>query len=181
MNKSVRLFFAVNLPESLKEEIAKLFLGEIPRDKWRLVLSENLHITLCFLGYCPEERIAQLQEKAAELQSFPAFKAELNGIGHFKGRVLWIGVGKGSDELNVLGRKVMDIAGVHDDRFHAHVTLGRNKGMRKQETDALIEGLRENDFKREISVESFELMSSQLRKQGPLYKKVFSVKLGPAQ
>ncbi len=179
MDKELRLFFAVNLPKEVKQEIAEKFLPLIPADKWRKVLPENLHVTMQFLGYLPREAVNRMQADVQQLQNFEAFEAELNCVGHFKGRVLWIGVGKGTEEFNLLNSKLQQAIGTHDERFHAHVTLARNRGARKQETDELIEKLRGIGFKKKIQVESIELMHSILHKTGPEYSVVSSIKFGP--
>jgi 2'-5' RNA ligase len=175
MDKELRLFFAVNLPKEVKQEIAEKMLPLIPADKWRKVLPENLHVTMQFLGYLPREAVNRMQADLQQLQRFEPFEAELNCVGHFNGRVLWIGIGEGTEEFNLLNRKLQEISGTHDERFHAHVTLARNRGAKKQETDALIEKLRAIGFRKKSPVESIELMRSELHKAGLEYSVVFSV------
>jgi len=177
MDKQLRLFFAVNLPKEVKQEIAEKFLPLIPADKWRKVLPENLHVTMQFLGYLPGDAVNRMQMDVQQLQRFEPFETELNCVGHFKGRVLWIGIGKGIKEFNLLNGKMQEIIGTHDGRFHAHVTLARNRGAGKEETDVLIEKLSAIGFKKKILVESIELMRSELHKAGPEYSVVFSILL----
>ncbi len=180
MNEKQRLFFAVNTPEALKQEISEKILPLIPKDKWRKVLPENLHVTLHFLGWLPKGAIKRLQEQVEPLKLFESFEAEVNCVGHFKARVLWLGIGKGSEEFNLLNSKLQEAIGSRDERFHAHITLARNKGAKKQEVERLVERLGENLEARNVLVKSLELMVSQLRKQGPKYSVVFSVPfIGP--
>lgn len=184
MNKTKRLFFAVNLPKEYKREIAETFFPLIPKDKWRIVLPENLHITLLFLGNVSAERIARLREQAMQLQDFGAFEAEVNCAGHFGGRVLWLGTGKGTEELNLLCGKLQQavfspgfLQGKKaDERFHAHVTLARNRGADSRQAQQLVEEMRVKLQPRKIPVLGFELMESFLHKAGPEYREVFSVK-----
>lgn len=175
MSEQKRLFFAVNLPEEIKREISEKLLSEIPKDKWHKVKEENLHITMRFLGYLPREAINELKDKVVQLAEFDSFEAELSGIGHFRNRVLWIGTGRGTDELNLLSKKLCSALGVREDRFHAHVTLARNKGSRAKETDALIEILRKKGLRAKIQVNNIELMESILHAAGPEYKRAFSI------
>ena len=72
-----RLFFAVNLPEQVKKQLAEKMLPQIPKEQWRKVLPENLHITMHFLGYLPKEAVAKLMEQAKALESFESFEAEI--------------------------------------------------------------------------------------------------------
>ncbi len=177
MNKQKRLFFAVNLPDKVKEEISKTILPKIPKEKWRTVKKENLHITMRFLGHLPEQAIGELQEKTNVVGNSEEFYAELKGVGHFKNRILWIGTGEGTNEFNLLSKKLCEALGVLDKRFHAHITIARNRGSKPKETDELIEGLRKQKFERRITVRSVDLMESILHKAGPEYKKVFLTEL----
>jgi 2'-5' RNA ligase len=176
-SKRLRLFFAVNLPQEVKEEIAEKLLPEIPKDKWRKVKAGNCHITMRFLGYMPDDAVRRIEEQAGALKDFDCFEAELTGIGHFKNRVIWVGTGKGTEELNLLSKKLCSALGVQEERFHAHVTLARNRGSGAKETDSLIERLRKKGFSGKIVAESIDLMESVLHTSGPEYKKLFSVRL----
>lgn len=173
-NESKRLFFAVNLPNEVKQEIAEKVLPQIPKDGWGRVSKENLHVTLHFLGHLPKEAIKRLQEQVEQLQKFDCFEAEINCAGHFKGRILWLGFGKGTQEFNLLDRKLQKAIGTHDDRFHAHITLARNKGAEKKQAQEIVEKIR-NLFKRKIQVKSIELIESKLESSRPKYSVLFSV------
>ena len=176
MNKSLRLFFAVNLSDEIKKEIAETILPLIPADKWRKTLPENLHMTMHFLGHLPVDAVNKMEGETKPLQAFEPFEAEINCVGHFKGRVLWLGIGKGTEDFDLLNRKLQQAIGTQDDRFHAHITLARNKGAGKNETDALVERMRGIGFSKKVRIESMDLMGSELHKAGPKYSKVFSVK-----
>ena len=179
-NEKKRVFFAVKLPEEVKQQIAEKLLPLIPKDKFRKVLQENLHVTLHFLGWLPKEAVKQLQEKVEPLQHFEAFEAELNCVGHFKGRVLWLGFGKGTEEFGLLNRKLQACLGTHDERFHPHVTLARNKGAGKKQAEEIVERLRKELRPKKIQVKGLELMLSQLRKAGPKYSVVHSTRFTQA-
>jgi 2'-5' RNA ligase len=177
MNGNKRLFFAVNLPSSLKQEIAETVLPLIPKEKWRKVLPQNLHITIQFLGYLPKEAVMELQAKTGPLQKIEAFEAEVNCVGHFKNKVLWLGIGKGTEEFGLLSKKLEEALGTSNGRFHAHVTLARNRGAEAAEVKAIVEKIRPLLRSRKIPVESLDLMESFLQKAGPRYEKVFSIRL----
>jgi len=169
MEKTKRIFLGVRLPLELRKEIAEKLLEKIPKEKWRKVLPENLHITLKFLGNLDEKAVSELKEKCKALEEFEGFEAELKGVGHFKGRVLWIGTGKGTEEFNLLSNKLNKIIGLRDNRFHAHATLARNKGAGKEETDKLIEEMRKEKICWKFKVNGFDIIESQLSKAGPTY------------
>jgi len=175
MTENARLFFAVNFSEELKERIFKELVEEIPKNGFGKVGRENLHITLAFLGYFLKEKFLELQEKAMQLKNFESFEAELDSIGHFKGRVLWLGTGKGTEEFNLLAKELCEAISVQNEEFHAHLTLARNKGAKKSEFDTVVEKLRGKKFFEKINVKGFDLMQSTLSPKGPVYKKIFSV------
>lgn len=58
-----RLFVALDLPETVRDEIATWSRGELSDPALRPVPRDSLHITLAFLGYTPEgdiERLGQI-------------------------------------------------------------------------------------------------------------------------
>ena len=176
MNKeSKRLFFAVNLSEEVKQEIFEKVLPLIPKEGWGKVSKENLHVTMHFLGQTPEEVIKRLQEQVEPLQEFDCFEAEINCAGHFKGNIIWLGFGKGAQEFNLLNKKLQKAIGTQDSRFHAHITLARNKGAEKKQAQEIVEKIG-NMFKKRIKVKSIELVESTLRSDGPKYNILFSVR-----
>ena len=174
--KKNRLFVAVNLPEKTKNGIAA-FLESIPKDGWGKVRQENLHITLCFLGWIEESKLNEIKTELEKLSGFGEFEMELNGFGHFDGRVLWIGIGKGAEELNALSKKTGKLLGAIDERFHAHITLARNKGAKRKYAAEIIEKLRKTAYREKIIVKSIDLMESRLQTIGPVYRKLFEASL----
>ncbi len=174
--KMKRIFFAVNVPEEVREEIAENVLSQIKGEGLKKVEKENLHITLAFLGYVPAEKVKEIEGKIGKL-SFPGkFEAELNGIGEFGGRVLWIGVKKGGKELEEIAGKLNEALGLKE-RFHAHLTIARNKRMDRARFRELVEGLKKKEFSRGFRAESVDLMESVLAPKGPEYKKLFGFRL----
>jgi len=175
--ENIRLFFAVNLEPALKQEIAEKILPLIPKDKWRKVLPENLHVTMQFLGHLPREAVAEIEGKVSVLKDFESFEADLNCAGHFGNRVLWLGFGKGTEEFNLLNSKLQQVLETHDERFHAHVTLARNRGEKGEELEKLVEKIRKVWQAKRVWVKNLDLMKSQLQKSGPKYSLVFSTAL----
>jgi 2'-5' RNA ligase len=90
-----------------------------------------MHITLQFLGDVKSANLPRLANDLTGITKLTAgFDLELSGVGCFSSRVLWAGIGAGSDSLNRLAHAVRGVAtrlGAHDEKreFNAHVTLGR--------------------------------------------------------
>ncbi|MCX8158284.1 MAG: RNA 2',3'-cyclic phosphodiesterase [Candidatus Diapherotrites archaeon] len=170
-----RLFIAVSVPENIKQEINNLVLN-LKKNKCleglRFVEKENLHITLKFIGYMPEEKLDELIS-ALDKVSFKPFNIEIKGFSHFKYRVLFIDIIKGRDFLESLAFRINETLGTHDN-FRAHLTIARNKNMQKDNFLEVLDILNKEDFNQSFSVKSFELIESVLYSHGPKYKTIFS-------
>ena len=64
-----RLFVALDLPGKLREGIVRWGHDELRDPALRMVAPESLHVTLAFLGYLPEEKIARLGEIVCGLRA----------------------------------------------------------------------------------------------------------------
>lgn len=124
----IRAFLGLDLPPDLRGALRlKQFLLPMPRK----IDSEAMHLTLVFLGDCPEPALEAAHEGFLALQE-AAFPLTLQGLGLFGGDRLhaaWAGVAA-SPALGHLQAKVETIARragcpVPRRKFHPHVTLGR--------------------------------------------------------
>ena len=105
----MRLFIAVPLPLSLATRAATILPETV--GGLRRVPSENLHVTLAFLGYTPDERlpdaIAAAEAAAVKVE---AFRLVFVRLGRFpergRPRVFWLGIAEGQDSLLRLGAAV---------------------------------------------------------------------------
>jgi 2'-5' RNA ligase len=143
-SQKIRSFIALELSDEVRGELSRILglLKEANADvKW--VRPESVHLTLKFLGYVPEGRIASLAQKLKEIaQSASPFEIVLDGIGIFPdwshARVLWIGVGEGSDRVKDLASRVeeaMALEGFEKEKrsFSSHLTLGRIRGAKNKD------------------------------------------------
>jgi len=168
-----RIFIAVNLPNELKKEIFETISSKLPNADCKIVAEKNLHITLKFLGYLPEEKINKIKEKMKAFQGFERFKIKLEKIGSFGNKVLWIGLSEGTEQLNLISDKLNKLLELTDDRFHAHITIARNKSLKANEVIELIENLNSEKLEKEFTAKNMGLMESVLSSTGPTYSILF--------
>ena len=144
--------------------------------KW--VNSENIHITLKFLGDTEESLLPEIQQRLSKkLFNYKPFCIRISGVGSFPPgkhpRVIWVGTEE-SSSLKALQAEVeseMEALGyaAEERPFLAHITLGRVKSGRR-----LTEVARKLADSRETAIGNFEvrsikLMKSELGRGGPVY------------
>lgn len=133
----MRLFFAIPLPKTLKDELADF---QARARKTGLSASwpnpKDLHLTLAFLGEQDVSRMAALMEIAGPVAArHPRFMLKTSVLGGFpsdrSARVLWLGLEEQSSLRTLAGdlREGLRAAGVDFDEkpFKAHLTLARAK------------------------------------------------------
>lgn len=128
---TLRLFFALPCPPELAAAICiwrdGLALGGKP------VATDNLHLTLAFLGQQPRARLEELQLLAAAIEAAP-FTLELDRLGGHRG-TLWLEPNRMPAALAALAtdlqQRLLAIGIATDSRpFRAHLTLLRHAGAR---------------------------------------------------
>ncbi len=112
-------------------------LPEAARVRW--AVSENLHLTIRFLGATAGDRVPDVAAAAeAAARAAAPFRARLAGAGAFpardRPRVVWLGIVEGASELAALAGALSDEMASRgwepDERpFQAHLTLGRADGV----------------------------------------------------
>ena len=133
----VRAFIALELPDAMQRELDKLsvelrkLLSDLPL---RWVRTENIHITLKFLGKTSQEDLARIQAIIdQQARKMAPIQVEFSEFGVFpnahKPLVLWVGV-KAPAELQVLQQGIeeslAEIGYPAEKRgFAPHLTLAR--------------------------------------------------------
>jgi 2'-5' RNA ligase len=169
---SKRLFIGLELPESIRAELARLD----PRVKGlRWLPAEQLHLTMSFLGEVDAASEERLRESLAPIH-VPPFFLPVTGVGAFGGErpsVVWAGVGKGHPHLFALHKHIQDAvlrAGLEADLrpFHPHITLGRARDVSRAALKPFLRQYSESEF--DIwKVTGFALFSSRPGPQGSVY------------
>jgi 2'-5' RNA ligase len=133
----VRLFIAVDVPDVIKDAIERDVVGPLrdtlPGARWSR--PEGRHLTLKFLGEVAHERVDGVGEALSGAASrHVGFDAAFDTLGGFpnlrRPRVLWVGIGRGSDPLGALAADVegtLEALGfpTEDRPFRGHFTLAR--------------------------------------------------------
>lgn len=132
---SLRLFWALPLPVELRDVLASWQrAAAVAGARW--VASENLHLTLAFLGSRPAAELdAILAAGRDALSGHPPFVLRTSKLGTFPSprstRVLWLGLAP-SPALSALAQDLRRTMAVHGCKtepgpFVAHLTLARFK------------------------------------------------------
>ena len=182
----MRLFVAINFNDEIKKQI--LLVQEQLRSqafKGNFSRSENLHITLVFLGEVQKEKLESLFQIMDEIKA-PPFEIRFNSTGcftHSRKELWWIGADRspgtdGSPGFPVLLSihaqllsRLLDAGFPVDTRpFKAHITLAREVKHSERIT------LYKPDIK--LKVDRISLMKSEQISGVLTYTEIFGKKLG---
>jgi len=175
--QGIRSFVAVEIPASIRNEIAKL-QEEIDLPGVRLVNPDLIHVTIKFLGDVPPFKVDRVVE-ALRAVNLPAFTARVAGIGAFPGRsirVVWIGAEGDFEPLFSAVEDALAPLGFpwEGRKFTSHATIARVGRPAPETTDILTLKLapyRKIDLG-EFTAEEFILKKSTLTPAGPIYEDV---------
>jgi len=190
MKQTVRTFVAVEINDAIRAragELIELLRGSGGDVKW--VETQNLHLTLKFLGDVPSRNIPRVCDAvaggAAEVEPF---FVEVCGAGAFptagRPRTVWLGVGDGLEEMIALHDRIqspLKKLGFRPEhrRFHPHLTIGRVRrgGPGVADLGQLIK--QQADFPAgRLQVSKVTVFSSQLERAGPIYAALSRANLG---
>lgn len=170
----IRAFLGIDLPPAIRGAAqVQQFLLPLPRK----VDPEDLHLTLVFLGNCPEDTLEAAHEGFEALRE-PRFSLHLQGLGLFgkdKPHTAWAGLAP-SPALTHLQAKTETIARragcpIDARKFVPHVTLGRfptpapPDAMRLERAIAMGQGFRSEPWE----VTELTLWRSRLTGKAPRY------------
>ena len=185
-----RTFIAVELPRDIRDACVGLqesLARAAPEVKW--VEEENLHVTLLFLGEVDDRDLIGVCRGVQKVcTGIEPFSLTVAGAGCFgdarRPRTIWVGTGEGTAELvalhHALEEKMVETSRYRREarQFTPHITLGRAKG--DDAAEALPEALaREREWTGgECDVTQVRVLSSELRREGPVYAVLSTAKLG---
>lgn len=131
MSDSRRLFFALELPGDIQQQIIQWRAASFPADVGRPVAAANLHLTLAFLGDVSADKQQALAALAGRIRQ-SGFTLTLDDAGQWlRSQVLWLGTRqppRGLLQLANMLRAQAARSGCYQSPqpFHPHITLLRN-------------------------------------------------------
>lgn len=159
-----KIFIEIEVPNKLKKRLTEKI------EKWRELpvkwtKSENLHITLMFLGYVDESVIPEICLKVSQAASTAepldlSFDKIEIGPSAEKAQMIWFS-GEANDDLKNLHQKIekeLGIFHIEKKHFRPHITLGK---IKKGQWEILKETpIIQEEFKTFVPVENIFVMGS---------------------
>jgi len=186
----MRLFTAIEMPESVIDEISTWWQGaclHLPAAEWRDISKQNWHLTLAFFGDIPGQDANMLADAlAACAQETPPIRLKLGNPGVFPGenraRVFWLGVedviddAVGAGKLKPLarccrraGRATLRKRTAKEEPFRGHVTLARKRGFPAPLNAEILAGIPQPP-EAEWMANRLALFQSELHRDGARYR-----------
>jgi 2'-5' RNA ligase len=179
----MRVFIAIDIDEKTRAAIADLQKQlaskvDIKKGDVKWVEPDNIHLTLKFLGEIDDAKLPEIRGITEQVaSSHNKFTLDIETVGTFGGRsakVVWVGVGKGSDDLSILQKNLDDRLGQagypkEDREFSAHLTICRVRNPKAGVK--LVDACKAfADCKLgAISADAICVYQSQLTPAGPIY------------
>lgn len=186
LTNKMRLFFAVDIEEGIKEKISEAvqILRKADADA-RFVKKESLHITLKFLGEVEDSLAGEIASKGSEaVQGMNQFDTLFKGMGFFGSlrfpKVIWIGVQDNGMMAEISKRlnEKLDYIRKEEREPETHLTVARIKSPRNSEKLlSALKNFENHEFGR-MTVKEIKLKKSELSREGAEYEDVASIKLG---
>ena len=186
--EALRLFVACELPESVKDGLARIQeeLRAQGAGRLRWARPEGVHLTMKFLGSVAPAMAERIREGLSERIREPfALKLRLDRVGSFGGqrvRVVWVGLAGDVEALAALAEQVeeaIEPLGFPREKrgFAPHLTLARvpdEAGMaERSRLTALVDGFRIAESP-SMTLTAVSLMRSYLLPGGARYERLAS-------
>jgi 2'-5' RNA ligase len=166
MNETLRLFFALEVPQEVKTELGKF--GMTLERPWRPVKPELMHITLAFMGEVAPNDLERIKNigiaAAAATKSFNLELAEASVFPETGDPKVLYAQAAGGDDLTglveFLRRELGELA--DQKKFRPHLTLARSRGERARRVI--------RKFRGSWAVQGFSLFKSTPGEDAPQYE-----------
>jgi len=184
----MRLFIGIKIPDEIKKEVEESVISDLRKKirEARIVPSENLHLTLKFIGETSENNIPSIEKIIdSSIETFLPVRATVRGAGIFpdekNARVFWIGVDSQGTlkKLNNIIETELEKAGISkkENRFKEHITIARFKSVPKiASLKEILERYKDEVFG-VMDIIEIELIKSELKSSGPVYTTLFKSRI----
>ena len=175
----IRTFVAISAPNDAKN-VKQMLISTMERDKAKIrwVKHSNLHLTVKFLGFTPENDISNLSKDLNSIAKVNSpFNLSVSGTGCFpsesKPSVLFLGV---SGNINALSKLVKDTEVLMTERgypklesdYFPHITIARIKYPQKFSPD-ISSFLNSSYDSIDFRVNHLQFFSSEILPEGVFY------------
>jgi 2'-5' RNA ligase len=179
----MRLFIAIPLPQSIKDNIVKIQENLRPGlgNAVRWTNSDSIHLTLKFLGETTPAKIPGIESQVIDVcDEFKQFSMQCSRIGTFPNpqqpNIIWLGL----EAPPILAKLQKDLEismhtlGFEEEKrnFSPHLTIGRLSAALDFEQKAFLKkmmNIYDDQMIASFIVEEIYLMKSDLRPSGPIY------------
>ena len=178
-DKLLRTFIAISAPFAVKN-IKQMLISTMESSKADIkwVRHNNLHLTIKFLGFTPEDEIQNISDQIKNLvKSHSPFHLSVSGTGSFpnkiKPSVLFLGIDGDLKSLNSLINETEQIFVKNgypklNNNFHPHITLARIKYPQKHNPD-ITSFLNSYYDSIDFPVNHLQFFSSEILPEGVFY------------
>jgi RNA 2',3'-cyclic 3'-phosphodiesterase len=169
-----RIFIALDLSKECVDEIKRIqkILWKKTLFTGKLTESDNLHLTLKFLGEISDSQVEEIKKRLSEIK-LEGFDCELGEIGVFNKysiRIIWMKLnGKGIWKLQKeIDEKLSDLFS-KEERFMSHIAIARVKNVNdKKGFLDYLKGVKPKKIR--FHADRFFLKKSELLTSGPKYE-----------
>lgn len=187
MKETIRTFIAIKItPEEKLLGIISELKKSLASEEIRWVDTDNLHLTLRFLGETNQFQVNEICKKLEAIsKQFQPFQFELKGISVFKKktqpRVLFVSI-ENNLALKQMATEILELSKTlgfksEENAFNPHLTLGRIKFIQnKTDFYALVNKFSETKIQ-SVIVSEVIFYQSILGSAGPTYKPIKILKL----
>lgn len=183
----MRLFVAITLDGTIRENLISIreLIRKYQPDV-KLVETENIHLTVRFLGEISEDILPRIFGALSIINEYHCFEIELKNIGAFpsvkKPKVIWIGCEDRTNTLNKIYQALESgfiAIGLQPDEkgFSAHITLARDKIPKPNNNFEVWAAKYANKSFGIQMVKQITLFQSTLTSDGPIYTNIRDFKL----
>jgi 2'-5' RNA ligase len=185
----MRLFLAIEFPDDIlrqMEALSRDLMARIPDPQRaiRWVKPDQFHLTLKFIGECPDTSVAKLKEAMDQTaRRHESFGLGFRRLGSFKSgqflRVLWLGTEDGTEAAKALASDLEEscqaAGSPRDERpYHPHLTLARSKGpLPASMLDEIFAAINPKTIG-PVFIEKLSLIQSILSPHGPRYTTLYT-------